>query len=90
MLREYPKLLEISFSVLLRRAMCSDEQNTKTSLLGCRFWAIINNLKTEPPLRHFTDQTTEATISKFGSGVLYSIRMKMGIIKSVLIKAFIL
>ena len=37
-----------------------------------------------------TDQTTEATISKFGSGVLYSIRMKMGIIKSVLIKGFIL
>ena len=33
---------------------------------------------------HFTDQTAEATISKFGLGVLYSIRMKMGIIKSVL------
>ena len=49
----------------------------------------INNLETEPPLRHLTDQTTEATISKFGSGVLYSIRMKMGIIKGVLIKAFI-
>ena len=50
----------------------------------------INNLETEPPLRHFTDQTTEATISKFGFDVLYSIRMKIGIIKSVLIKAFIL
>ena len=49
----------------------------------------IKNFETEPPLRHFTDKTTEATISKFGSGVLYSIRMKVGIIKSVLIKAFI-
>ena len=48
----------------------------------------INNLATEPPLLHFTDQTTEATISKFGSDVLYSIRMKMGITKSVLIKGF--
>ena len=49
----------------------------------------INRLETEPPLRQFTDQTTEATISKFGSGMLYtSIRMKMGIIKSVLIKQF--
>ena len=41
-------------------------------------------------MRHFTDKTTEATISKFGSGVLYGMRMKVGIIKSVLIKAFIL
>ena len=40
-------------------------------------------------MRHFTDQTTEPTISKFGSSVLYSIRMKMGIIESVLIIAFI-
>ena len=48
----------------------------------------INNLETEPPLRHFTDQTTEATISKFGPCVLYSIRMKMEIIKSVLIRGF--
>ena len=38
---------------------------------------------------HFTDQTTEATIFKFGSGVLHSFRMKMGSIKSVLIKVFI-
>ena len=42
------------------------------------------------PLRHFTDQTIEAAISKFDLGVLYSTRMKMGIIKSVLIKEFIL
>ena len=48
----------------------------------------INNLETDPPLRHFTDQTTEATISKFGPCVLYSIRMKMEIIKSVLIRGF--
>ena len=41
----------------------------------------IDNLKTEPPVRHFKDQITEATNSKFGSDVLYSIRMKMGIIK---------
>ena len=47
-----------------------------------------NNLENEPPLRHITHQTKEATISKFGSDVLYSIRMKMGIIKSVLIKTF--
>ena len=50
----------------------------------------INNLETERPLPRFTDQTTEATISKFGSGVLYSIRMKIGIIKNVMIKAFFL
>ena len=49
----------------------------------------INNLETEPPLRHFTGQNTEATISKCGSSVLYSIRMKMGIIRSVLLQAFI-
>ena len=49
----------------------------------------INHLKTKRPLRYFTDQTTEATISKFGSGVLYSIRIKIGIIKSVLIKNLI-
>ena len=48
----------------------------------------IDNLETERPLPRFTDQTTEATISKFGSGVLYSIRMKIGIIKNVMIKAF--
>ena len=36
-----------------------------------------------------TKLTTEATISKFGSGVLYSIRMKMAIIKSAMVKAFI-
>ena len=41
-------------------------------------------------MRHFTDQTTEATTSKFDSGVLYSIRMRMEIIKSVLIEAFFL
>ena len=61
-----------------------------TTSLVCYVIYNINNLETEPPLRHFIDQTTEATISKFGSGVLYSIRMKMGIIKSVLIKGFIL
>ena len=56
----------------------------------CQFDGIcINNLETERPLRHFTDQPTEATISKFGSSVLYSIRTKMGIIKSGLIKAYI-
>ena len=49
---------------------------------------IINNLVTERPLRHFTDQTTEATISECGSIVQYSIRMKMEIIKRVLINAF--
>ena len=41
----------------------------------------INNLEAERPFRHFTDQTTKATISKVGSGVLYGIMMKMGIIK---------
>ena len=50
---------------------------------------VMNNLDTERPLRHFTDQTTEGTISKLGSSVLFRIRMKMEIIKSVLIKAFI-
>ena len=55
---------------------------------GRRYYIYINNLETEPSLRHFTDQTTEATISKFGSGVLYSIGMEVGIIKSVLIKGF--
>ena len=35
------------------------------------------------------NNTTEALISKLGKGVLYSIRMKMGIFKSVLIKAII-
>ena len=40
-------------------------------------------------MRHFTDQTTEATISKFVSSVLYSIRRKMGIIKSVFNTALI-
>ena len=49
----------------------------------------IYHLETEPSLRHFTDQTAEATISKLGSGVLYSIRLKMWIIKSVWMKAFI-
>ena len=39
-------------------------------------------------LCHFTDQTTEVAISKFGSVVLNSIRMKTGIIQSVLILAF--
>ena len=38
---------------------------------------------------HFTDQTTEAKLSKFDLVVLYSIRAKMGIIKSIYIKAFI-
>ena len=49
----------------------------------------INNFETEPTLPQFTDQTTEATISKFGSVVLYSIKTKMRNIKSVLIKALI-
>ena len=53
-----------------------------------REYIINNNLETERPLRHFTDQPTEATISKCGSIVLYSIRMKMEIIKRVLINAF--
>ena len=47
----------------------------------------VNNLEFECPLGNFTDQATEVTISTFGSGVLYSIRMKMGTIKSLLIKA---
>ena len=50
----------------------------------------VNNVETEPPLRHFTDQTTEATILKYGSGVLFSIRLTMEIIESVLINAFVL
>ena len=41
------------------------------------------------PLRRLTDQTTEATISKVGLSVLYSIKTKMRIIKSVLIKGFL-
>ena len=40
-------------------------------------------------MRHFTDQTTDATISKFGLGVLNSIRMKKGIFKRVLIEGLI-
>ena len=40
-------------------------------------------------MRHFTGQTTEAKTPKFGLGVPYSIRIKTGIIKSVLIKAFV-
>ena len=62
----------------------------KLEMRGVISFIYINNLETEPPLRHFTDQNTEVTISKFGLGVLYSIRMKMGIIKSVLIRGFII
>ena len=39
---------------------------------------------------HFTDQNTEATISKIDLGVLYNIRTKIGFIKSVLTKAVFL
>ena len=54
-------------------------------VLQCLYYSFGNCI----PLFHFTDQTAEATISKFGSGLLYSIRVKMGIIKRVLIKALI-
>ena len=61
--------------------------------LSWRWWFLvqliyIDNLETTA-LCHFTDQTTEAAISKFCLGVLNSIRTKKGINKSVLIKAFI-
>ena len=56
--------------------------------LHCRIY--INKFENCTPLCHFTNQTAQATLSKFGLGVLYSIAMKMGIIKNVLIKAFII
>ena len=41
----------------------------------------INNLETVPLCVNLQTTTTEATIFKFGSGVLYSIRMKMELSK---------
>ena len=42
--------------------------------------SILITWKLYPFASLFTDQTTEATLSKFGVGVLYSIRMKIGIV----------
>ena len=39
-------------------------------------------------MHHFTSQTLQTTVSKFVLGDLYSIGMKMGIIKGVLTKGF--
>ena len=56
------------------------------TVLGCR--NLYQQFGNCTLLCHFTDQTLEATNSKFGLRVLYSIRTKMEIIKSVLIKNF--